>query len=144
MSDFLQYTVFGVMLGAGYAIAATGLVVTYTTSGVFNFAQGAVGMIAAFCYWELVSAHHVPVLAGPADHPGRRRLDLRGPRRAGADAPAARRLGRATGHGDPRPDGHPDRGGHHRLEPDHRAPGRTTWSRASSDWSGSTSSTRRC
>ncbi len=62
MSEFLQYTVFGVMLGAGYAIAATGLVVTYTTSGVFNFAQGAVGMVAAFCYWELVSAHHVPVL----------------------------------------------------------------------------------
>ncbi len=62
MSNFLQYTVFGIMLGAGYAIAATGLVVTYTTSGVFNFAQGAVGMIAAFCYWELVSAHHVPVL----------------------------------------------------------------------------------
>lgn len=62
MSNFLQYTVFGVMFGAGYAIAATGLVVTYTTSGVFNFAQGAVGMIAAFSYWELVSAHHVPVL----------------------------------------------------------------------------------
>jgi branched-chain amino acid transport system permease protein len=62
VSNFLQYTVFGIMLGAGYAIAATGLVVTYTTSGVFNFAQGAVGMVAAFCYWELVSAHHVPVL----------------------------------------------------------------------------------
>jgi branched-chain amino acid transport system permease protein len=58
----VQYTIFGVMLGAGYAIAATGLVVTYTTSGVFNFAQGAVGMVAAFCYWELVSAHHVPIL----------------------------------------------------------------------------------
>ena len=63
MSDFLQFTVFGIMLGAGYAIAATGLVVTYTTSGVFNFAQGAVGMIAAFGYWELVSAHHQPTWA---------------------------------------------------------------------------------
>lgn len=63
MSNFLQFTVFGIMLGAGYAIAATGLVVTYTTSGVFNFAQGAVGMIAAFGYWELVSAHHQPVWA---------------------------------------------------------------------------------
>ena len=63
MSNFLQFTVFGVMLGAGYAIAATGLVVTYTTSGVFNFAQGAVGMIAAFGYWELVAAHNVPVVA---------------------------------------------------------------------------------
>jgi branched-chain amino acid transport system permease protein len=59
VNSFLQYTVFGVMLGAGYAIAATGLVVTYTTSGVFNFAQGAVGMIAAFCYWELATAHQV-------------------------------------------------------------------------------------
>jgi branched-chain amino acid transport system permease protein len=62
VSNFLQSTVFGVMFGAGYAIAATGLVVTYTTSGVFNFAQGAVGMIAAFAYWELVSAHNLPVL----------------------------------------------------------------------------------
>ena len=62
MSEFLQATVFGVMLGAGYAVAATGLVVTYTTSGVFNFAQGAVGMVAAYGYWELVSAHHQPTL----------------------------------------------------------------------------------
>ncbi len=61
MSNFLQYTIFGVMLGAGYAIAATGLVVTYTTSGVFNFAQGAVGMVAAYCYWELVVGHNLPV-----------------------------------------------------------------------------------
>jgi branched-chain amino acid transport system permease protein len=66
VSNFLQYTVFGIMFGAGYAIAATGLVVTYTTSGVFNFAQGAVGMIAAFCYWELVSVHHVPILVALA------------------------------------------------------------------------------
>ncbi|HUD16886.1 MAG TPA: ABC transporter permease, partial [Acidimicrobiales bacterium] len=66
MNSFLQYTVFGIMFGAGYAIAATGLVVTYTTSGVFNFAQGAVGMIAAFCYWELVSVHHVPILVALA------------------------------------------------------------------------------
>jgi branched-chain amino acid transport system permease protein len=66
VSNFLQYTVFGIMFGAGYAIAATGLVVTYTTSGVFNFAQGAVGMIAAFCYWELVTANHVPILVALA------------------------------------------------------------------------------
>jgi len=62
VSNFLQYTVFGIMIGAGYAIAATGLVVTYTTSGVFNFAQGAIGMVAAFCYWDLVTAHHLPIL----------------------------------------------------------------------------------
>src|ERR1700733_11479806 len=66
MTEFIQFTVFGIMFGAGYAIAATGLVVTYTTSGVFNFAQGAIGMIAAFCYWELVTAHHVPILVALA------------------------------------------------------------------------------
>ena len=36
-----------------YAISASGLVVTYITSGVFNFAHGAVGMFLAFVYWEL-------------------------------------------------------------------------------------------
>jgi branched-chain amino acid transport system permease protein len=66
VSNFLQYTVFGIMFGAGYAIAATGLVVTYTTSGVFNFAQGAVGMVAAFCYWQLVTVHHVPIVVALA------------------------------------------------------------------------------
>ncbi len=66
MTEFLQYTVFGVILGAGFAIAATGLVVTYTTSGVFNFAQGAVGMIAAFAYWEMVANHHIPALVALA------------------------------------------------------------------------------
>ena len=59
MSQFLEFTVLGLILGSVYAISATGLVVTYTTSGVFNFADGAVGMIAAYGYWELVT-HHLP------------------------------------------------------------------------------------
>lgn len=58
MSLFLQFTVIGVAVGAAYAIYATGLVVTNTTSGVFNFAHGAVGMVAAFGYLELQD-HHV-------------------------------------------------------------------------------------
>jgi branched-chain amino acid transport system permease protein len=32
---------------------ATGLVVVYTTTGIFNFAQGAIGAFCAFLYWEL-------------------------------------------------------------------------------------------
>ena len=63
MSEFLEFTVIGVAVGAAYAILATGLVVTYTTSGVFNFAHGAVGMIAAFSYWEM-QQHHVPEVVG--------------------------------------------------------------------------------
>src|SRR5262249_31073444 len=48
-----QFLVAGVALGSIYGVAAQGLVVTYTTSGVFNFAQGAIGMFMAFVYWEL-------------------------------------------------------------------------------------------
>ena len=32
---------------------ASGLVLTYTTTGIFNFAHGAAGMLAAFLYWQL-------------------------------------------------------------------------------------------
>ncbi|HET7720702.1 MAG TPA: branched-chain amino acid ABC transporter permease, partial [Acidimicrobiales bacterium] len=60
MTELLQFTLFGLMLGCVYAIAAMGLVLTYTVTGVFNFAHGAVGMIAAFCYFELRVRHGVP------------------------------------------------------------------------------------
>ena len=38
----------GLPLGAMYALQAMGIVLVYKTSGVFNFAQGAIGMTAAF------------------------------------------------------------------------------------------------
>jgi branched-chain amino acid transport system permease protein len=60
MTELFQFTLFGLMLGCIYAIAAMGLVLTYTVTGVFNFAHGAVGMIAAFCYFELRVRHGVP------------------------------------------------------------------------------------
>ncbi|MDZ7733323.1 MAG: ABC transporter permease [Acidimicrobiia bacterium] len=53
MNEFLDYTILGITAGAVYAVAASGLVLTYTTSGIFNFAHGAVGMLAAFTYWQL-------------------------------------------------------------------------------------------
>ncbi len=53
MRDLLAFTIVGIVTGSIYAIAATGLVVTYTTSGVFNFAHGAIGMVAAFLYWQV-------------------------------------------------------------------------------------------
>ncbi|MGB8649816.1 MAG: ABC transporter permease [Mycobacteriales bacterium] len=66
MTTFLALTVLGLVLGCVYALTATGIVVTYTTSGVFNFAHGATGMLAAFTYWQLTVAWHWPVLAGLA------------------------------------------------------------------------------
>ncbi len=53
MDDLLAFTIVGIVTGAIYAVAASGLVVTYTTSGVFNIAHGAVGMLMAFVYWQV-------------------------------------------------------------------------------------------
>ena len=50
---FFTFLVIGVTVSAVYAISATGLVVTYVTSGVFNFAHGAIGMFLVFVYWHL-------------------------------------------------------------------------------------------
>jgi branched-chain amino acid transport system permease protein len=43
----------GAALGGIYAITACGLVVTYATTGVFNFAHAAIGAFLAFVYWQL-------------------------------------------------------------------------------------------
>src|SRR5262245_46467981 len=53
MTEFLSYTITGLSLAAILAVAASGLVLTYTTTGVFNFAHGAIGMLGAFAYWQL-------------------------------------------------------------------------------------------
>src|SRR5438309_10373235 len=66
MTTFLALTVLGIVFGCVYALTATGIVVTYTPSGVFNFAHGATGMLAAFTYWQLTVGWHWPVLAGLA------------------------------------------------------------------------------
>ena len=62
MTLFLTFTVIGLVTGAIYAIAATGLVVTYTTSGIFNFAHGAIGMFMAFTFWQLNQGWGWPAL----------------------------------------------------------------------------------
>jgi branched-subunit amino acid ABC-type transport system permease component len=50
----------GLITGAVFAIAASGLVVTYSTSGIFNFAHGALGMFCAYVYWDVRVNHHAP------------------------------------------------------------------------------------
>ena len=60
MTELFQFTLFGLMLGCVYGIASMGLVLTYTVTGVFNFSHGAVGMVAAFGYYELHVRHGLP------------------------------------------------------------------------------------
>jgi branched-chain amino acid transport system permease protein len=64
MHEFLEFTIIGLVLGSAYAVAASGLVLTYATSGIFNIAHGAIGMFMAFVYWQLsVPWHLAPGLA---------------------------------------------------------------------------------
>jgi branched-chain amino acid transport system permease protein len=60
VTEFLSYTITGLSLAAILAVAASGLVLTYTTTGVFNFAHGAIGMLGAFAYWQLHFQWHWP------------------------------------------------------------------------------------
>jgi branched-chain amino acid transport system permease protein len=53
MDAFVSYTITGLFFGAAYAVAASGLVLTYTTTRVFNLAHGATSMLMAYVYWQL-------------------------------------------------------------------------------------------
>ena len=71
----LQFVIAGLVLGGIYAIASAGLVITYTASGILNFAFGAMAFfIARFYYylhtqesWGIVPAAVVSIgIAAPA------------------------------------------------------------------------------
>ncbi|MBX3314716.1 MAG: ABC transporter permease [Actinobacteria bacterium] len=56
MQQFLSFTASGLTSAAIYALVASGLVLTYTTTGIFNFAQGAMAMVGAFTFWQFAEA----------------------------------------------------------------------------------------
>ena len=60
------FLVVGIALGGVFAISSAGLVVTYATTGIFNFAQAAIGCFLAFCYWELTVKQGLPTLLAMA------------------------------------------------------------------------------
>lgn len=51
---WVQYLIFGVSVGAVFALLATGIVLTYRASGVLNFAHASTGVAAAFVNFELL------------------------------------------------------------------------------------------
>jgi ABC-type branched-subunit amino acid transport system permease subunit len=73
MSTFLPFVVIGLTSGSIYGLAAVGLVLTYKTSGIFNFAHGSIAAIAAFVFYFLYQQHHVAWLG----RWGRRRIRSR-------------------------------------------------------------------
>lgn len=59
MNDLLPFLIVGTVSGSLYGLAATGLVLTYRTSGVFNFGHGAIAASAAFIFYNLHVTHGV-------------------------------------------------------------------------------------
>ncbi|HKN37644.1 MAG TPA: branched-chain amino acid ABC transporter permease, partial [Acidimicrobiia bacterium] len=60
MSDFWPFVIAGLTTGSLYGLAAMGLVLTYKTSGIFNFAHGAIAAGAAYIFYELNTRNDVP------------------------------------------------------------------------------------
>ncbi|MEY2591239.1 MAG: hypothetical protein QOJ67_3223 [Acidimicrobiaceae bacterium] len=52
MKEMLPFIIFGITTGSIYGLAAMGLVLTYKTSGLFNFGHGAVGAAAAYGFYS--------------------------------------------------------------------------------------------
>lgn len=52
MSELLPFLVSGLGVGAVYALSGVGLVVLYRSSGVLNFAFGAIGALGAYVAWS--------------------------------------------------------------------------------------------
>ena len=57
MKSLLPFLITGAVTGSLYGLAALGLVLTYRTSGVFNFGHGAIGAGAAFLFYSLHVTH---------------------------------------------------------------------------------------
>jgi branched-chain amino acid transport system permease protein len=62
IQNLFTFTVLGLITAAAYAIASSGLVITYATSNVFNMAHGAIGMVSAFMFWQLTVPWGVPMV----------------------------------------------------------------------------------
>ncbi len=59
MHQLLPFIVAGIATGSIYGMAATGLVLTYKTSGIFNFGHGALATAAAYVFYAMHYANHV-------------------------------------------------------------------------------------
>ena len=59
MQQLLPFIVAGIAAGSIYGLAATGLVLTYKTSGIFNFGQGALATAAAYIFYAMHYANNI-------------------------------------------------------------------------------------
>jgi ABC-type branched-subunit amino acid transport system ATPase component/branched-subunit amino acid ABC-type transport system permease component len=57
LKDLLPFIITGLLTGTVYGLLSTGLVLTFKTSGIFNFGQGALGTAGALLFYALSVSH---------------------------------------------------------------------------------------
>src|SRR5688572_9650245 len=62
MTEFLQLAIAGAATGAIYSLMASGLVLSYTATGIFNLAYGAIAFVAALLYYQLNTGLGWPIV----------------------------------------------------------------------------------
>lgn len=59
---YVQIALLGIIFGCLYALSATGIVLTYTATGVFNIAHFAIALLAGYLGWQMSGVWGLPLL----------------------------------------------------------------------------------
>ncbi|HVW42533.1 MAG TPA: branched-chain amino acid ABC transporter permease/ATP-binding protein [Amycolatopsis sp.] len=59
MSEIIKFAVIGLASGALYVLISLGMVIIHRVSRIVNYAQGAIGMVGTYVFWDLNQRHHV-------------------------------------------------------------------------------------
>ncbi len=59
---YVQVALLGIIFGSYYALSATGIVVTYQATGVFNIAHFAIALLAGYLGWQLSGVMGLPLI----------------------------------------------------------------------------------
>ena len=55
LHNLVQFVPLGLAVGAVYGVSGVGIVVLYRTTGVLNFAYGAIGALGVFIAFDLIN-----------------------------------------------------------------------------------------
>ncbi|HEU5085751.1 MAG TPA: ABC transporter permease [Acidimicrobiales bacterium] len=59
---YVQVALLGIIVGCVYALSATGVVLTYSATGVFNIAHFAIGLLAGYLAWQANGVWGLPLV----------------------------------------------------------------------------------
>ena len=59
---YVEIALLGIIFGCLYALSATGIVLTYTATGVFNIAHFAIALLAGYLGWQLSGVWGLPLV----------------------------------------------------------------------------------